>query len=33
MRENSNFSQTAKLTYDVAGNIFGVGSMEQKSVY
>jgi Zn-dependent metalloprotease len=32
MRENSNFSQAAKLTYDVAGNIYGVGSMEQKSV-
>ncbi len=32
LRENSNFSQAAKLTYDVAGNIYGVGSMEQKSV-
>ena len=32
LRENSNFSQSAKLTYDVAGNIYGVGSMEQKSV-
>lgn len=32
LRENSNFSQAASLTYNVAGNIFGVGSMEQKSV-
>ncbi len=32
LRENSNFTQAAKLTYEVAGSLYGVDSMEQKSV-
>ena len=32
LRENSTFQDAAKLTYSVAGNLFGKGSPEQKAV-
>lgn len=32
LRENSDFQDTANLTYDVAGNLYGKGSSEQKAI-
>ena len=33
LRENSDFQDTANLTFDVAGGLYGKGSTEQKVVY
>jgi Zn-dependent metalloprotease len=33
LRENSDFQDTANLTYEVAGSIYGIRSTEQKAVY
>ena len=33
LRENSNFDDAASLSFEVAGNLFGVNSHEQNAVY
>jgi Zn-dependent metalloprotease len=33
LRENSSFQDTANLTYAVAGDLYGIGGVEQKAVY